>query len=61
MPGTRRLPAVVSGPLPNLHDLAANDATTALIINVITPVGRFQRDLQVLIGQGAPTAIRRGR
>ncbi|MEW9551146.1 recombinase family protein [Nonomuraea sp. NPDC050783] len=37
---------VLSGPLSNFHDLAANDATTALIINVITAVGQFQRDLQ---------------
>ncbi|GGL46969.1 recombinase family protein [Planomonospora parontospora] len=37
---------VLSGPLSNFHDLAANDATTALIINVLTAVGQFQRDLQ---------------
>lgn len=37
---------VLSGPLSNFHDLAANDATTALLINVITAVGQFQRDLQ---------------
>ncbi len=37
---------VLSGPLFNFHDPAADDATTALIINVITGVGRFQRDLQ---------------
>jgi DNA invertase Pin-like site-specific DNA recombinase len=37
---------VLSGPLSNFHDLAANDATTALIINVIAAVGQFQRDLQ---------------
>ncbi|MEV1168740.1 recombinase family protein [Nonomuraea sp. NPDC049784] len=36
---------VLSGPLPNFHDLAANDATTALIINVITAVEQFQCDL----------------
>ncbi|HVQ91904.1 MAG TPA: hypothetical protein VMU51_12795 [Mycobacteriales bacterium] len=30
---------VLSGPLSNLHDLAANDATTALLINVINAVG----------------------
>ncbi|MET8145766.1 recombinase family protein [Sphaerisporangium sp. NPDC005288] len=37
---------VLSGPLSNFHDLAANDATTAVIINVITAVGQFQRDIQ---------------
>jgi DNA invertase Pin-like site-specific DNA recombinase len=37
---------VLSGPLSNFHDLAANDATTALLINVITAVGQFQRELQ---------------
>jgi DNA invertase Pin-like site-specific DNA recombinase len=37
---------VLSGPLSNFHDLAANDATTDLIINVLVAVGQFQRDLQ---------------
>jgi hypothetical protein len=37
---------VLSGPLSNFTDLAADDSTTALIINVITAVGQFQRDLQ---------------
>ncbi|MEU6719722.1 recombinase family protein [Nonomuraea sp. NPDC046802] len=37
---------VLSGPLSNFHDLAAGDATTAVIINVITAVGQFQRDIQ---------------
>jgi hypothetical protein len=32
--------------LSNFHDLATNDATTDLIINVIIAVGQFQRDLQ---------------
>ncbi len=40
---------VLSGPLSNFHDLSADDATTALIINVITAVGQFQRDLQNLL------------
>ncbi|MER7213712.1 hypothetical protein ABT340_42180 [Streptosporangium sp. NPDC000239] len=35
----------LSGPLSNFHDLAAGDATTA-VINVITAVGQFQRDIQ---------------
>ncbi|WP_433381388.1 recombinase family protein [Streptosporangium sp. CA-115845] len=30
---------VLSGPLSNVHDLVANEATTALLINVITAVG----------------------
>ncbi|MEU1393791.1 MULTISPECIES: recombinase family protein, partial [unclassified Nonomuraea] len=37
---------VLSGPLSNFHDLAAGDATIAVIINVITAVGQFQRDIQ---------------
>ena len=37
---------VLSGPLSNFRDLAANDATTDLIINVIIAAGQFQRDLQ---------------
>ncbi|MFI6182997.1 hypothetical protein ACIA8R_46245 [Nonomuraea sp. NPDC051191] len=36
---------VLSGPLSNFHDLAANDATTAPLINV-TSVGQFQHDIQ---------------
>ncbi|MBB4914897.1 hypothetical protein [Streptosporangium saharense] len=42
--GVLRVP---SGPLSNFHDLAANDATTDLLINVITAVGQFQRDIGV--------------
>lgn len=37
---------VLSGPLSNFHDLAANAAATAPIINVITSVGQVQRDPQ---------------
>jgi hypothetical protein len=37
---------VLSGPLSNFADLAANDATTDLIVNVLIAVGQFQRDLQ---------------
>ncbi|MDX3111317.1 recombinase family protein [Nonomuraea angiospora] len=37
---------VLSGRLSNFHDLAANDATTDLLINVITAVGQFQHDIQ---------------
>ena len=53
---------VLSGPLSNFHDLAANDATTALIINVITAVGQFQRDLQnELTDKGVAAAETEGR
>lgn len=53
---------VLSGPLANFHDLAAGDATTALIINVITAVGQFQRDLQnELTAEGIAAAETQGR
>ncbi|WP_157904284.1 recombinase family protein [Parafrankia soli] len=53
---------VLSGPLSNFHDLAANDATTALIINVIIAVGQFQRDLQnELTAEGIAAAEAEGR
>ncbi|MFG6200548.1 recombinase family protein [Nonomuraea sp. JJY05] len=53
---------VLSGPLSNFHDLAANDATTALLINVITAVGQFQRDLQnELTAEGIAAAEAEGR
>lgn len=53
---------VLSGPLSNSHDLAAGDATTALIINVITAVGQFQRDLQnELTPEGITTVEGEGR
>jgi DNA invertase Pin-like site-specific DNA recombinase len=53
---------VLSGPLSNFHDLAAGDATTALIINVITAVGQFQRDLQnELTVEGIAAAEAEGR
>ncbi|MER6947469.1 recombinase family protein [Nonomuraea sp. NPDC000554] len=53
---------VSSGPLSNFHDLAANDATTALLINVITAVGQFQRDLQnELTAEGIAAAEAEGR
>ncbi|MER6952100.1 recombinase family protein [Nonomuraea sp. NPDC000554] len=48
--------------LSNFHDLAANDATTALLINVITAVGQFQRDLQnELTAEGIAAAEAEGR
>jgi DNA invertase Pin-like site-specific DNA recombinase len=53
---------VLSGPLSNFHDLAAGDATTAVIINVITAVGQFQRDLQnELTAEGIAAAEAEGR
>jgi DNA invertase Pin-like site-specific DNA recombinase len=53
---------VLSGPLSNFHDLAANDATTALLINVITAVGQFQRELQnELTADGVAAAEAEGR
>ncbi|MDL4817359.1 recombinase family protein [Actinomadura opuntiae] len=53
---------VLSGPLSNFHDLAVNDPTTALLINVITAVGQFQRDLQnELTGEGIAAAEAQGR
>ncbi|MEU7864694.1 recombinase family protein [Nonomuraea sp. NPDC049141] len=53
---------VLSGPLSNFHDLAANDAATALLINVITAVGQFQRDLQnELTAEGIAAAEAEGR
>lgn len=57
-----RTEGVLSGPLSNFHDLAADDATTALIINVITAVGQFQRDLQSeLTAEGIAAAEAEGR
>jgi len=53
---------VLSGSLSNFHDLAAGDATTALLINVITAVGQFQRDLQnELTAEGIAAAEAEGR
>lgn len=53
---------VLSGPLSNFHDLAANDPTTALLINVITAVGQFQRDQQnELTAEGIAAAEAEGR
>ncbi|GAA1584599.1 recombinase family protein [Actinomadura kijaniata] len=53
---------VLSGPLSNFADLAAKDATTDLLINVITAVGQFQRDLQnELTDEGVAAAEAEGR
>lgn len=37
---------VLSGPLSGIVDLAATDATTTMLVNVLVSVGQFQRDLQ---------------
>lgn len=37
---------VLSGPLSGIVDLAAADATTTMLVNVLVSVGQFQRDLQ---------------
>ena len=37
---------VLSGPLSTITDLAATDATTTMLVNVLISVGQFQRDLQ---------------
>jgi DNA invertase Pin-like site-specific DNA recombinase len=53
---------VLSGPLSNFRDLAANDATTDLIVNVLIAVGQFQRDIQnELTGEGIAAAEAEGR
>ena len=53
---------VLSGPLSNFADLAANDATTDLIVNVLIAVGQFQRDLQnELTDEGIAAAEAEGR
>ncbi|MFI5938136.1 recombinase family protein [Actinoplanes sp. NPDC051494] len=37
---------VLSGALSNIADLAATDATTTMLVNIVVSVGQFQRDLQ---------------
>ncbi|MET8048332.1 recombinase family protein [Streptosporangium sp. NPDC005286] len=37
---------VLSGALSGIVDLAATDATTTMLVNVLVSVGQFQRDLQ---------------
>lgn len=37
---------VLSGALSSITDLAATDATTTMLVNVVVSVGQFQRDLQ---------------
>src|SRR5699024_2626367 len=53
---------VLSGPLAGFRDLAADDATTSLIVHVLTAVGQFNRDLQnELTGEGVAAARAAGR
>jgi DNA invertase Pin-like site-specific DNA recombinase len=62
VPSPRRGAAGPVGALSNFHDLAADDTTTALIINVITAVGQFQRDPQNdLTAEGIAAAEAQGR
>ncbi|GIF45199.1 recombinase family protein [Actinoplanes xinjiangensis] len=37
---------VLGGALSNFTDLAATDATTTMLVNIVVSVGQFQRDLQ---------------
>src|SRR3954447_6652895 len=37
---------VLSGALSSITDLAATDATTTMLVNIVVSVGQFQRDLQ---------------
>jgi DNA invertase Pin-like site-specific DNA recombinase len=53
---------VLSGALSNIVDLAATDATTTMLVNVIVSVGQFQRDLQnELTRQGLAAAWAAGK
>lgn len=53
---------VLSGPLAGFRDLAADDATTNLVVNVLVAVGQFQRDLQnELTREGVAAARAAGR
>jgi DNA invertase Pin-like site-specific DNA recombinase len=53
---------VLSGALSNIVDLAATDATTTMLVNVVVSVGQFQRDLQnELTRQGLAAARAAGK
>lgn len=53
---------VLSGALSNIVDLAAADATTTMLVNVVVSVGQFQRDLQnELTRQGLAAAWASGK
>lgn len=52
---------VLSGALSGIVDLAATDATTTMLVNVLVSVGQFQRDLQnELTRDGLAAAWARG-
>lgn len=52
----------LSGALSNIVDLAATDATTTMLVNVVVSVGQFQRDLQnELTRQGLAAARAAGK
>ncbi|MFI6369184.1 recombinase family protein [Nocardia sp. NPDC050630] len=52
---------VLSGALSGITDLAATDATTTMLVNVLISVGQFQRDLQnELTREGLATAWAQG-
>lgn len=53
---------VLSGALSGITDLAATDATTTMLVNVLVSVGQFQRDLQnELTREGLAAAWAKGR
>ncbi|MBN6039995.1 recombinase family protein [Amycolatopsis sp. 195334CR] len=47
---------VLSGALSGIVDLAATDATTTMLVNVLVSVGQFQRDLQNELTRGGLAA-----
>ncbi len=49
---------VLSGPLSSIVDLAATDATTTMLVNVLVSVGQFQRDLQNELTRDGLAAVR---
>lgn len=51
---------VLSGALSSITDLAATDATTTMLVNVLVSVGQFQRDLQNELTREGLAAARAG-
>jgi DNA invertase Pin-like site-specific DNA recombinase len=51
---------VLSGALSGITDLAASDATTTMLVNVLVSVGQFQRDLQNELTRSGLAAARAG-
>jgi DNA invertase Pin-like site-specific DNA recombinase len=49
---------VLSGLLSSIVDLAATDATTTMLVNVLVSVGQFQRDLQNELTRDGLAAVR---